>query len=74
MNLLATIAHDTSGQRAVVMVTHGQQAAERTDRIITLRDGAYTATKPALDRAHLSSAYCFFVDQTPNTGPYAEAF
>ncbi|WP_328661957.1 ABC transporter ATP-binding protein [Nocardia salmonicida] len=39
MNLLATIAHDTSGERAVVMVTHDQQAAERTDRIITLRDG-----------------------------------
>ncbi|MFG1773238.1 hypothetical protein ACGFIX_26985 [Nocardia salmonicida] len=39
MNLLATIAHDTSGERAVVMVTYDQQVAERTDRIITLRDG-----------------------------------
>ncbi|TCJ97369.1 ABC transporter ATP-binding protein [Nocardia alba] len=39
MNLLAEIAHDASGERAVVMVTHDQQAAHSTDRIITLRDG-----------------------------------
>lgn len=64
MNLLAAIAHDASGERAVVMVTHDQQAAERTDRIITLRDG----------RTHLPSAYRFLDDQTMDTGPQTEAF
>ncbi|WP_194827508.1 hypothetical protein [Nocardia sp. XZ_19_231] len=37
MNPLAAIAHDTL--RAVVMVTHDQQAAEGTDRVTSLRDG-----------------------------------
>ena len=53
-----------SADRAVVMLTHDQQAAERTDRIITLRDG----------RIHLPSAYRFLDDQTMDTGPQTEAF
>ncbi|MFC3965375.1 ABC transporter ATP-binding protein [Nocardia jiangsuensis] len=39
MALLARLAHDGDRQRAVVMVTHDQQAAAGTDRVVTLRDG-----------------------------------
>ncbi|MEV0355070.1 ABC transporter ATP-binding protein [Nocardia sp. NPDC050697] len=39
MALLARLARDGERQRAVVMVTHDQQAAAGTDRVVTLRDG-----------------------------------
>ncbi|UGT62041.1 ABC transporter ATP-binding protein [Nocardia asteroides] len=39
MALLARLARDGDRQRAVVMVTHDQQAAAGTDRVVTLRDG-----------------------------------
>ncbi|MFD4183666.1 ABC transporter ATP-binding protein, partial [Rhodococcus sp. NPDC058514] len=38
MDLLSEVAHQGTG-RAVVMVTHNLDAAEATDRIITMRDG-----------------------------------
>ncbi len=40
LELLRTVAHDAGVKRAVVMVTHSEEAAEATDRIITLHDGA----------------------------------
>ncbi|MET8876180.1 ABC transporter ATP-binding protein [Nocardia sp. NPDC004604] len=39
MALLARIAHDDQRERAVVMVTHNTEAANTTDRILTLADG-----------------------------------
>jgi putative ABC transport system ATP-binding protein len=39
MTLLAEIAHDSGRARAVVMVTHNDEAAAKTDRVIRLRDG-----------------------------------
>ncbi|MFD4366661.1 ABC transporter ATP-binding protein [Rhodococcus sp. NPDC058521] len=39
LELLADIAHDEGRDRMVVMVTHDVNAAESTDRTITLRDG-----------------------------------
>jgi putative ABC transport system ATP-binding protein len=39
LSLLSTFAHDIDRPRAVVMVTHNQQAIEHTDRVIHMRDG-----------------------------------
>ncbi|MBO0856160.1 MAG: ABC transporter ATP-binding protein [Nocardia sp.] len=39
MDLLAEIAHDSGRRRAVITVTHNLEAAETTDRIVTLSDG-----------------------------------
>ncbi|MGC0366675.1 putative ABC transport system ATP-binding protein [Rhodococcus sp. 27YEA15] len=39
MSLLARIAHEDSGGRAVVTVTHNVAAAAATDRVVTLQDG-----------------------------------
>lgn len=39
MALLARIAHDSDQERSVVMVTHNAEAADRTDRILTITDG-----------------------------------
>lgn len=39
MDLLADVAHEAGRGRTVVMVTHNLDAAETTDRVITLRDG-----------------------------------
>jgi putative ABC transport system ATP-binding protein len=43
MDLLCHVAHDDGADRAVVMVTHNLDAASRTDRIITVQDGALTS-------------------------------
>ncbi|MGV9614382.1 ABC transporter ATP-binding protein [Nocardia xishanensis] len=43
MALLARIAHDDQRERAVVMVTHNTEAANTTDRILTLADGRIIA-------------------------------
>jgi putative ABC transport system ATP-binding protein len=40
LELLRSVAHDAGVRRAVVMVTHNEDAAAATDRIITLQDGA----------------------------------
>ena len=37
--LLAEVAHEDGRGRLVVMVTHNSEAAEATDRMITLQDG-----------------------------------
>ena len=39
LSLLSTFADDTDRPRAVVMVTHNQQATEHTDRVIHMQDG-----------------------------------
>jgi putative ABC transport system ATP-binding protein len=39
LDFLAQIATDADTERAVVMVTHNPDAAEKTDRVITLQDG-----------------------------------
>lgn len=39
LELLAEVAHDKGSGRAVVMVTHNQDAAASTDRVVTLQDG-----------------------------------
>jgi putative ABC transport system ATP-binding protein len=39
LNLLAELAHDPRGTRAVVMVTHNLEAANATDRVIVMQDG-----------------------------------
>ena len=39
LELLRHIAHDAGDQRAVVMVTHSEEAASSTDRVVTLEDG-----------------------------------
>ncbi|MEU2252711.1 ABC transporter ATP-binding protein [Nocardia xishanensis] len=43
MALLARIAHDDQHERAVVMVTHNTEAANTTDRVLTLADGRIIA-------------------------------
>ncbi|MCW2513553.1 MAG: transporter ATP-binding protein [Mycobacterium sp.] len=40
MDLLRHVAHDDGADRAVVMVTHNQEAASQTDRVVTVQDGA----------------------------------
>jgi len=40
LELLRSVAHDIGVHRAVVMVTHNEEAASATDRVITLQDGA----------------------------------
>jgi len=40
LELLRSVAHDGGTERAVVMVTHNEEAASATDRVITLQDGA----------------------------------
>jgi putative ABC transport system ATP-binding protein len=39
LTLLAELAHDTERDRLVVMVTHDDEAAHTTDRILRMRDG-----------------------------------
>ncbi|MCZ4076555.1 ABC transporter ATP-binding protein [Rhodococcus sp. H36-A4] len=39
LNILADIAHDSDGTRAVVMATHDLEAARNTDRVISMLDG-----------------------------------
>jgi putative ABC transport system ATP-binding protein len=39
LDLLAGLAHDHGGTRAVVMVTHNLEAANATDRVIVMQDG-----------------------------------
>ncbi|TPG33226.1 ABC transporter ATP-binding protein [Mycolicibacterium hodleri] len=43
MELLHHVARDDGTDRAVVMVTHNLEAASRTDRVITVQDGAVTS-------------------------------
>jgi putative ABC transport system ATP-binding protein len=55
LELLQDVAHDAGVHRAVVMVTHNQEAAAATDRVITLQDGAlksdvFTAEAPRAGR------------------------
>lgn len=40
MDLLRNVARNDGAARAVVMVTHNVEAASRTDRVITVQDGA----------------------------------
>lgn len=51
MQLLTEIAHHTTAERAVVMVTHNAEAAAATDRIVTLRDGEICSDEPTLSQA-----------------------
>lgn len=44
--MLAEIAHDDTRPRSVVMVTHDEQAAAASDRIVRMRDGAITSEEP----------------------------
>jgi putative ABC transport system ATP-binding protein len=39
LELLAEVAHEEGRSRLVVMVTHNAEAAQATDRVITLQDG-----------------------------------
>ena len=39
LTLLGAVAHETTGSRLVVMVTHNPEAAKATDRVISLQDG-----------------------------------
>jgi putative ABC transport system ATP-binding protein len=39
LRLLGEVAHEPGSGRLVVMVTHNSEAAEATDRVITLQDG-----------------------------------
>ena len=39
LTLLTEVAHEDGRGRLVVMVTHNADAAEATDRVITLQDG-----------------------------------
>jgi putative ABC transport system ATP-binding protein len=39
LRLLGEVAHEPGRSRLVVMVTHNSEAAEATDRVITLQDG-----------------------------------
>ncbi len=43
--LLAEVAHEDGRGRLVVMVTHNSEAAQRTDRMITLQDGRVGSDK-----------------------------
>ena len=43
MDLLRDVSRDDGAARAVVMVTHNLEAAARTDRVITVQDGAVTS-------------------------------
>ncbi|WP_036566639.1 ABC transporter ATP-binding protein [Nocardia sp. BMG51109] len=45
IGLLTDLAHDAADRRTVVMVTHNADAAESTDRIITIRDGRIADNK-----------------------------
>ncbi|EME22888.1 ABC transporter ATP-binding protein [Rhodococcus triatomae] len=46
--LLADVAHEPGRGRTVVMVTHDQDAAESTDRVIGLRDGTVGEDRAAV--------------------------
>jgi putative ABC transport system ATP-binding protein len=48
LELLAEVAHEVGRGRLVVMVTHNPNAAEATDRIITLQDGKVGADEQSL--------------------------
>lgn len=39
LEILADIAHDSAGSRAVVMATHDLEAARTTDRVVSMLDG-----------------------------------
>jgi len=45
LQLLADIAHESGANRLVVMVTHDQDAAQATDRVITMKDGRLTSVE-----------------------------
>ncbi|WP_433193898.1 ABC transporter ATP-binding protein [Nocardia sp. CA-107356] len=49
MALLAQIAHDDQRERAVIMVTHNTEAANTTDRILTLADGRLVGDESSCD-------------------------
>lgn len=48
LRLLAEVAHEPGRGRLVVMVTHNPEAAEATDRVITLQDGRISSDEGAL--------------------------
>ncbi|MFD1810942.1 ABC transporter ATP-binding protein [Rhodococcus gannanensis] len=48
LELLADVAHEPGRGRTVVMVTHDQDAAESTDRVIGLRDGTVGEDRAAV--------------------------
>ncbi len=50
MELLADVAHESGRDRTVVMVTHNLDAAESTDRVVTIRDGRVGSDRPATVR------------------------
>jgi putative ABC transport system ATP-binding protein len=50
MELLADVAHEPGRDRTVVMVTHNLDAAESTDRVVTIRDGRVGSDRPATVR------------------------
>ncbi len=52
LELLCSVAHDGGTERAVVMVTHNQEAAATTDRVITLQDGALKSDVSPRPAAH----------------------
>jgi putative ABC transport system ATP-binding protein len=48
LELLTEVAHEDGRGRLVVMVTHNPEAAQTTDRVITLQDGRVGADEPAV--------------------------
>jgi len=48
LELLAEVAHEDGAGRLVVMVTHNPDAAQATDRVITLQDGKIGSDEPLL--------------------------
>jgi putative ABC transport system ATP-binding protein len=48
LELLAEVAHEDGRGRLVVMVTHNSDAAEATDRVITLQDGRVGSDEPSM--------------------------
>lgn len=52
LDLLREVAHDSGIHRAVVMVTHSDEVALTTDRVITLQDGRLKADFLTAHEAH----------------------
>jgi putative ABC transport system ATP-binding protein len=48
LELLTEVAHEDGRGRLVVMVTHNAEAAQTTDRVITLQDGRVGSDEPAV--------------------------